>query len=95
MELYQRKGLLPWVPWTANGDKWILPEGDSRWKHHFDRCSDSFQGGVGPSLPADFTANRSIDLLPEAATATGDNGFHNAISFSSFLSVCIRNGVIL
>lgn len=87
--------MLPWAPWTANGDKWILPEGDSRWKHHFDHCSDSFQGGVGLSLSADFMADRSIDLLPEAVVPTGDSSFHNAISFSTFLSVCIRNGAIV
>lgn len=54
-------------------------------------CSDSFQSEAGLSLSADFTANRSIDLLPEAVTPTGVNGFHKTISFSSFLCVHIRN----
>lgn len=95
MELYQWKGLLPWAPWTANGDKWILPVRDSKWKHHFDHCSDSFQGGAVLSLSADFTASRSIDLLPKAVIPIGDNGFHNAMSFFTFLSVCIRNRAIV
>lgn len=41
MELYQFRGLFPWAPCIANGDKWIPPERGSGWKRHFGALTPS------------------------------------------------------
>lgn len=41
MELYQLRGLFPWAPCTANGDKWTSPERGSGQKRQLGALTSS------------------------------------------------------